>query len=149
MLPGRLEASYAAVNAAVCSAIEALGTGFRVSEPTPGRDRAAASRWCFAAPTGLDLVDTGGAKVVGSAQRRRARRMLHHGSIVLEAPTGQSFCGGVGCDWQDLAEKLEHSMCAALGVTSTRREALTPKIADRARELEMSRYATRDWTFRR
>jgi len=41
---------------------------------------------CFADTTALDLVDESGRKLLGSAQRRRGGRVLHHGSIPLRVP---------------------------------------------------------------
>jgi lipoate-protein ligase A len=38
---------------------------------------------CFATATGADLVTTAGNKVIGSAQLRRGKALLQHGSMIL------------------------------------------------------------------
>jgi lipoyl(octanoyl) transferase len=89
VLPGNIPASYELVHSAVAAALKQNGiptvaagspvqVGGRVAEP-----------WCFKDPRGADLVDTDGAKVLGSAQRRLRRpvsRVLHHGSLIVTPP---------------------------------------------------------------
>lgn len=143
LLPRRVEDSYSTVNQAIAEACAQLGEFVRPAEAS-SRD----SIWCFDAPRGLDLVDARGAKVVGSAQRRRGGRFLHHGSIVLERPEGQDFCGALGCDYDDVATALARALPSKLGMRSEARE-LPDATLQRAAELEVSRYATRSWSERR
>lgn len=63
---------------------------------------------CFATATGADLVVSNGVKLVGSAQLRRDRAILQHGSILLEPDIelfgrvfGKEASGGV---FQSLSE---------------------------------------------
>ena len=71
--------------------------------------------------TGLDLV-SGGAKVVGSAKRRRGGRALQHGSIVLRRhPRGGQEPGiedllGRPLDLDRLQDRLAEGLAAALGL---------------------------------
>ncbi|MAG58023.1 MAG: hypothetical protein CMJ83_17190 [Planctomycetes bacterium] len=74
------EESYAVIHAPIREALQALGVA------TTGRGDGGHGRdgpvLCFDRATPLDLV-VAGRKLVGSAQRRVAGRVLQHGSIVL------------------------------------------------------------------
>lgn len=80
---GPLAASYQRVHAALAACFRAFG----VDAHLRGSERLASDRpgtgMCFHASTPLDLV-WDGRKGVGSAQRRKGARVLHHGSIKLE-----------------------------------------------------------------
>ena len=84
---GPVAESYARVHATLARAFEAFGVRARVrGDHTLGSD-VAGSGMCFQVSSALDLVweraDGVLAKGVGSAQRRRGGRVLHHGSIKL------------------------------------------------------------------
>ncbi len=72
---------------------------------------------CFHDHTALDLLDSRGRKVLGSAQRRSGGRVLHHGSLPLTVPAltpeGGSVSLAAGRDvcWDELAD----SVIAAFG----------------------------------
>jgi lipoate-protein ligase A len=67
---------------------------------------------CFHDHTALDLVDRRGRKLAGSAQRRTAGRVLHHGSIPLAVPALTPGSGSVAdaagreVGWDELADAL-------------------------------------------
>src|SRR5690606_18530897 len=82
LFQGEVEASYFRIHAAVAAGLAELGV-----ETSPRADAIAASDSgragevvCFHKATAFDLVWRG-RKLVGSAQRRRKDRVLHHGSI--------------------------------------------------------------------
>lgn len=89
---GRVPDSYARTHRAVARALEAVG----VPSVAPRGERTCASDledtgMCFHDSTPMDLCwempGAGLAKGVGTAQRRTAGRVLHHGSIKLYAAT--------------------------------------------------------------
>lgn len=78
--------SYRAINTLLRNALERLGV---VTEEAPRRRRASSPDGapCFAEPNVGELV-VDGRKLVGSAQRRDARALLQHGSILLADDQG-------------------------------------------------------------
>ena len=99
---GSLRDSYVAIHRRLAAALRSLGVAATLAPQAraPGRLGAGA---CFAAPVGGEvLVD--GIKVIGSAQVRRGRASLQHGSILL---------GGS----QDLITALSREPQAAGGTT--------------------------------
>jgi lipoate-protein ligase A len=98
---GSLRESCTAIHAALAAAVEALGApttlapSIRPSEPGAGA--------CFANPAGGEVL-VGGRKLVGSAQLRRARAFLQHGSLLLE-------------DDQSLVAELAGGAPTPLGIT--------------------------------
>ena len=77
-----LDASYARVHGAVTRALSVLGVEAHLRGEAALASDVAGTGMCFHASTSLDLC-WGGRKGVGSAQRRRANRVLHHGSVKL------------------------------------------------------------------
>lgn len=77
-------AAYHAVHGALAFALARLGVAL---EGEAGRARAPLHGMCFAAATDYDLV-AGGRKLVGSAQRRRGRAFLQHGSLPVSPDPG-------------------------------------------------------------
>lgn len=98
LLPDDLPTGYALVHDAAIAALAAIGVA--AIRLTDGHSQAArpSARWCFAEPGAGDVL-AGGRKLLGSAQRRIARtrdgqplrRVLHHGSLVLERPSLTPF----------------------------------------------------------
>ncbi len=82
LVRGPVVRSYERIHAAVMQALRTLG----VNPALAGQNSLDSDRqdtgMCFHASTPLDVV-WGGRKGVGSAQRRRGGRVLHHGSIKL------------------------------------------------------------------
>jgi lipoate-protein ligase A len=84
VLPGPLQAAYAALCAALVRAARSLGvaaemTGGEVNLRLPGPRTTVP---CFEAPAGGEVV-VGGRKLVGSSARARAGCLLQHGAILI------------------------------------------------------------------
>jgi lipoyl(octanoyl) transferase len=82
---GTVEESYDTIHLAIAEGLERINIGaeLRKDRLSKGKEPEAAGR-CFYRVTGFDLV-AGGKKLVGSAQRRKRGRVLHHGSIPFDA----------------------------------------------------------------
>jgi lipoate-protein ligase A len=83
---GTVESSYHRVHLALAEGFKTLGISACLRDAagaSPGPTEDPEGR-CFYRVTSYDLV-AGGAKLVGSAQRRTQGRVLHHGSIPLAA----------------------------------------------------------------
>jgi len=117
LLSGTISESYASLNGAVIRAVRRHGHELRAAAPAQA-DR---SRWCFAAPTGLDLVDRNARKVFGSAQRRRGGRVLWHGSLILGRHELTPFTGELpGVRATEVAESLATEVADVLGLRLVR-----------------------------
>ncbi len=80
---GTVGDSYVRVHRAVLAALEAIGVQGALRADTPLASDRSGTGMCFHHSTPLDIAWSG-RKGVGSAQRRRGDRVLHHGSIKLE-----------------------------------------------------------------
>jgi len=83
---GAVAASYERVHGLVAAALRELGVDATVRGARALASERAGTGMCFHHSSSVDLVwagPVGLAKGVGSAQRRRAGRVLHHGSIKL------------------------------------------------------------------
>jgi lipoate-protein ligase A len=106
--------------------------------------------FCFEKPGKTDLL-SGNAKLVGSAQRRIAGRVLQHGSLLL----GRRFAAHPGADLgEPAAERVAdwigrfiETLAAALSLEH-RPAAWTPQMLSGV-ERRRLRYAGEDWTQRR
>lgn len=83
-LPADLDGSYEWIRSVLVEALRSLGLDARPSRGTPGAQLLNA---CFAGATGTE-IELGGAKLVGSAQRRTPWGLLQHGSIRLSEDGG-------------------------------------------------------------
>jgi lipoate-protein ligase A len=77
---GSLRDSYRAIHERLAAALRRLGADATLAPDAPAPGLGAGA--CFAAPVGGEVL-VGGRKVVGSAQVRRGRAFLQHGSILL------------------------------------------------------------------
>jgi len=107
---GPVAGSYVRVHEAIAAALEQAGVEARLRGESPARSDRTGTGMCFHASTPLDLV-WGGRKGVGSAQRRTAEGILHHGSIKLapsDLETGVATLseGGRGLGAKELAPIL-------------------------------------------
>jgi len=134
---GPVPDSYARVHALVAGALRGLGVaaGPRGSLEL-GSDRRATGM-CFHVSTPLDLA-WDGAKGVGSAQRRRAGRVLHHGSIKLgPSPFEPGIAGlasrGIAVDAPTLGAELEARFARELGIEFQDEVLDEPSLADALR----------------
>jgi len=92
VLPSNVSASYELVHGAVATALEQSGVATVMAGPPNHVGSRAPEPWCFADPRGSDLLNTAGAKVLGSAQRRLRRprpRILHQGSLIVPPPASK------------------------------------------------------------
>jgi len=135
--PSAVEDAYRAVHALLVDALAELGAEVRFrggDAPLSVHPRAATL--CFEDTTSFDLVDARGAKLVGSAQRRRDGRVLHHGSIPLETPSltpsAASLAGltGRSVSWDAAADAVQRVF--AEGLCRGGMGADTPSAAERA-----------------
>ncbi|WP_435021027.1 lipoate--protein ligase family protein [Tundrisphaera sp. TA3] len=108
---------------------------------------------CFTDRDSEDVVCSG-AKIVGSAQRRRAGAVLQHGSLLLSrSPTTPELPGLADLAPVDPAESgwrefLLRALSDALGLRF-RDDGLRPDEAARAAQLERDAYGHPSWTRRR
>lgn len=150
--------SYAAINALLVAALEALGVSVA---PAPRTARAAApdGRACFAEPNAGELV-VNGRKLVGSAQRRDAQALLQHGSILLDddqgvlgAPAAASLNSLLGRQvrYDEVRDALVAAMTAATRSDGDRSDlpALEAAAIAPAMRAARVRFADPLWTWRR
>jgi lipoate-protein ligase A len=98
---GKIADSYTRVHAAIASALAEVGVSASPRGTTALASDVAGTGMCFHHSTELDLV-WGAKKGVGSAQRRRGARVLHHGSIKLGSSPFEGAIATVG----DVAPKM-------------------------------------------
>lgn len=129
--PADVVGAYEWVHGIIRGALAELGAelSFRgVGAPLSVRPQGATL--CFEDTTALDLIDARGRKVVGSAQRRRGGRVLHHGSIPLTLPGLSPGSGaldlacGRAVGWDEAAETLTRHFATTLGSGVLRPSAL-------------------------
>jgi lipoate-protein ligase A len=77
---GSLRDSYRAIHERLAAALRRLGADATLAPDATAPGLGAGA--CFAAPVGGEVL-VGGRKVIGSAQVRRGRAFLQHGSILL------------------------------------------------------------------
>lgn len=125
----------------------------RFAEPTEGREEPRPFL-CFLDRDGQDVV-VGSAKVVGSAQRRRAGAVLQHGSVLLEgSPTtpelpGLADLGGPSWASRGLdGGSLRALLAATLGESVVASDWMEAERCG-AERLRREQYADRAWTERR
>ncbi|HEY0408775.1 MAG TPA: hypothetical protein VGE42_00755 [Candidatus Dormibacteraeota bacterium] len=92
---GDVLTSCARIHAAVTLGLARLGVavhphGAAADERAAARERAAVAD-CFARPASHELLSADGRKLVGSAQARRGRALLQHGSVLLEPPRAAAY----------------------------------------------------------
>ena len=116
---GEVRRSYERIHAILAGTFAQLGVAARLRGAEALRSDRAASGMCFHRSTPLDLA-WDGRKGVGSAQRRSAGRVLHHGSIKLgatplEEGVGELRARNAGLDAPGLAERLRARFELELG----------------------------------
>ncbi len=122
--PAGTEAAYAWAHDVIREALAELGvTVTPRGGDAPRSTHPRAATMCFHDTTRLDLVDESGRKVVGSAQRHRDGRVLHHGSIPLRVPSLSPRSGAVDLlaprpvSWDVLADALVQAFARRLEIT--------------------------------
>lgn len=144
---GPIPLGYERVHAIVIEALARFGVTAhlrREEHLTSERDE---TGMCFHSSTPLDIV-WGGAKGVGSAQRRRGGRVLHHGSIKLAAsPMEEGVARAPEVEPRQLGEALVSVFEHRLGVTCRREEPTAEEWAEAERR--GARFSSVDWVQRR
>jgi lipoate-protein ligase A len=148
---------YRAVHGAVLEVLRGLGLkARREGDPTPLARDATVARSPFLCFTDRDPEDIviHGAKVVGSAQRRRRGAILQHGSILLRRSTTTPELPGV-CEFlglpgeaRDWLAPVEAAIAAKLALEREWVE-VPDGVRRLARDLEDRCYRDPDWTARR
>ena len=159
---GSLPDTYREIHAMLAEAALALGASVALAGPCAAVSVGAGA--CFASPAGGEVVTTTGAKLVGSAQVRRGRAFLQHGSLLLAAE--QDVIAGLtrgevaapdAAGLADLIGDRATWQAAALAVSLAARRrwetpeapgALPARLRERA-EAWRARYADDGWTWRR
>lgn len=123
---GPVPRSYARVHAAVIDALAAFGVHGRLRGAQALASDRAGTGMCFHESTPLDVAWLE-RKGVGSAQRRRNGRVLHHGSIKLRAGAqeeGVASCeaAGVRVGAAELGDALAASLADSAGLVFERGE---------------------------
>jgi lipoate-protein ligase A len=164
MFSGGLRENYAVISRALLLALKLKGIEAKASFE---RKRSSSHKHaaCFRA-TSFGEITVGGKKIIGSAQKRYKEGFLQHGSILFSFDPGE-LCRALGQNNQDTFIDIG-AMNDYTGVLSVNdlRQALkeafertfnVKMISDNpakselslAKELERSKYSTREWNFRR
>ncbi len=123
MFPGKVENSYRAIHEVFIHAMEFLGAkglGLR-GKTTLESDSRKPTPWCFEKSSSLDIVWKK-RKLMGSAQRRKDGRLMHHGSLPLgmnPITSSSAFLGqvlGKTPGLHELAEALFEAFTRKMGV---------------------------------
>ena len=139
---GSVGESYSRVHAVLVRALAAAGVEARERGSSALASDCAHTGMCFHESTAQDLV-WGARKGVGSAQRRRAGRILHHGSIKLGvAPLEPGVAcvaqSGLELDCEEFAPLVLDAFRAQLGIEFVE-GAVTEEERARAAELGAAR----------
>ena len=138
LFQGPVTRSYARIHELVCAALSKLGCEAALRGDGTLLSDAKATGMCFHHSTALDIA-WAGRKGVGSAQRRRKGRVLHHGSIKLGTTTLEGDIATVRerapkVEVQEMADALETALSETVGMSF---EAGVPTPAERVRAHEL------------
>jgi len=154
LMPTSIPDSYALMHRAIHGALRELGVDADFAAADGDRPGARPDEpWGLSEPGPHDVVDGGGRKLLGSAQRRITAphpRILHHGSLVMVAPDATPGCGAIGAaaDTDQLRRAVADRVAAALGLRAVE-GALTADELRRAEALAVTRYQDASFTHRR
>ena len=148
---GNVGDSYQRVHAAVMRALAAVGVEAELRAESALASDQSGTGMCFHHSTPLDIA-WGGRKGVGSAQRRRGERVLHHGSIKLqstplegEIATTEAVAGLV--EPLDFIPHLKAAFAEELGM-QLEADVPSPEVRELASALE-PRYSSEAFLYRR
>jgi lipoate-protein ligase A len=146
-------AFYAAVHRELVRVLAAQGVAAQLCQEVGGQAAAGAAFLCFQRLSVGDVL-VAGAKIAGSAQRRRDGVLLQHGSLLLarsaaapELP-GLAELTGVRLDPQQFVRAWAVQIEKNLGL-ELQSSACDAALLERARQLVAEKYAAADWTERR
>lgn len=175
LIPKGITESYRVISEGLVRGLELLGLDAKMTVParrTPGP--LGSSPACFDAPSWYE-VTVDGKKVIGSAQVRRHGVVLQHGSIPLDLDADKLFAIlkfnneeararakaifnrnatsiraalGSSVSFLDVSNRLLEGLGEVLNIRFEEGE-LTQREAERTDELIRTRYATREWNYRR
>lgn len=150
----RTESLYEAVHLALIAALKQMNVAARLcGDDACAKPGAPQPLLCFQRRAPGDVL-VEGAKVAGSAQRRRAGAVLQHGSVLLAASSAAPELPGVGqfsaapISGETLVEAWLDRLAAQLGLQPVR-ASYEAALRRRAEELERTKYATAQWNCRR
>lgn len=150
---------YRVVHSAIAEVIRSQGMEIQARCPESVSTAGDRRRWrpflCFQDSDPEDLVVCS-SKVVGSAQRKRARAILQHGSILLRRSQQTPELPGI-CDLARVpqepafwAEAIERAIVGALGLAPVPcAQTSLGALRQHAATLEQAVYQTQAWTARR
>lgn len=169
---GSVVESYRRISAALLLALNRLGA--QAGAEHAGKDAKPPNPVCFVTPSHYEIT-VDGRKLVGSAQVRRQRGLLQHGTLPLtgditricdalaypdetaraaakdqvraSAITLEMALGRV-VDWQTAADAVAQGFAEAFSVDFQHAD-LTPAELSHADQLSRERFANPEWTFRR
>ena len=125
--------SYRSIHQAIAHALKDCGIECCLATAQPKKDDPS----CFLKPVPADVLDAGGNKLAGAAQRRTKQGCLHQGSILLP--------GGIPTVLKKaLISQLEICLNASLTESS-----ISEAEKRMSEELESNRYSTKEWNFSR
>lgn len=172
LMTGYVLDSYLRISHGLVAGLRRLGIA---AEEAPGSNRAGpdVSAACFEVPSAYEIV-AAGRKILGSAQARRAKSVLQHGSLPLtgdltrlvdclalpdeaaraalrdslaeHAATAEALTGRA-ISYEEAVEALSAGMAEALGIELVEAE-LTDQERAWTAELMRDRYANPEWTAR-
>jgi lipoyl(octanoyl) transferase len=163
ILPDRLLGSprdaYTRIHRALAAGLRRLGVEAELRGPLERRAPRPSADPCFADPVEGEVV-VRGAKLLGSAQARRGRVLLQHGSLLLDddqarfaelgiaAPATSTLHGALGRvpAWGELTEALRAAWEGELGARCLDTALSAGETA--ATERLVSRYRSATWTWR-
>jgi lipoate-protein ligase A len=165
--------SYRHLSAGLVRALEILGLRPEVSPPVSLSEEQRRQPVCFDMPSSYEIT-VGGKKLLGSAQVRRVRSVLQHGSLPIFGDIGE-VCQGLSyasaaerelaetrlrdraatvedllgrrISWDQAAEAMSRAFVEALGLHLIQGK-LSAEEEVRARELLSQRYGTEAWNRR-
>lgn len=135
--------SYRLVHEAVAAGLARLGVDAALRGARTLASERAGTGMCFHESTPLDLV-WNGRKGLGSAQRRKGGRVLHHGSIKLAASVLDEGVATLPlADPRELAAVLRPVLAAQLGLAFTEADAEDAELA--AADRLGARFVASEW----
>ncbi len=151
---GPVKDSYHAIHLALAAGLAALGVGagLRHDQQIDQEEGDAAGR-CFYSVTSYDLLAEG-RKLVGSAQRRKGGRVLHHGSIPLDPNpmTPEAACvnalSGKPISRQHAIDALKQGLEEHFAIRLEEWRP-GPELEEAAHCIKQQKYATEKWLNRR
>ena len=165
--------SYRHLSTGLVRALEILGLRPEVNPPTTLTEEQRRQPVCFEMPSAYEIT-VHGRKLLGSAQVRRVRSVLQHGSLPLSGDIGDVCMGltyaseaerersaarlreraatvesllGRPVPWSEAAEAVRRGFAEAHGIHLEEGE-LSPEEEARAQDLVRQRYATDAWNRR-